>query len=751
MSGGGGRDAERERGAAEEDAPVAARLRPTLFVGLGGTGKEVLLRLRRRILQHDWDGRRVDDLARFPAARFLYFDTDTTDAIESDRSRRGDAFAAAVRFRENERLQKRVDIRRTMTEIDNLPLIGDWLPEADLSSINTEKGAGQVRAISRLLFFDQFAILQRRVREAGDALLNSVSNQHELERLNLEIDPELRIVVVCSAAGGTGSGAFIDLGLMARSLRNPRPAQVDLVLLLPGGFKGNNYQRVNANSFAALMELEHAMRPGSEPPYVERWTEREGPVRGIAPYDDVYLVDSRNVLMAGTDQVEQVFDMLADILFEDLGSSEFAARKRSISPNQQQFKMVNYSPPLSPRVGERSLSWSCAFSSFGQAIVDTKAQVAVDTAVARAAKAMLKGYFNVALEESGRLPTVEERDRFLAEEFLLRTVSFEEALDGLDDRGSINEPALLGALLRNENGESVAGELALLVQRRFESELFGGAELANLPILVLREFEQRRDDVLGTMQHNAPVGPAGAAVVANRQRLARERRGNGEGGIRDTLFRILDNRSRGGLDYAIRLVEDSKPEMDAAVAELDAVERRYAARAEQTRMRFEGSLENLKEAVAGRFLLGPDRRAAMRYLGHLRTEIIYLLTMLLRRQAAIEARTFLREMSAELGTRRGVDADGRILWDGAVAELVAGRRLVEQCLGGFDAEIALLQEAVSREEAGTYLVLPDADAEADTLLRTEPAEIERWAAEIFDGGGGSRALFPVLEDEGERA
>ncbi|MBE7212247.1 MAG: DUF4339 domain-containing protein, partial [Gluconacetobacter diazotrophicus] len=61
------------------------------------------------------------------------------------------------------------------------------------------------------------------------------------------------------------------------------------------------------------------------------------------------------------------------------------------------------------------------------------------------------------------------------------------------------------------------------------------------------------------------------------------------------------------------------------------------------------------------------------------------------------------------------------------------------------------QEAVSREEAGTYLVLPDADAEADTLLRTEPGEIERWAAEIFDGGGGSRALFPVLEDEGERA
>ncbi len=251
--------------AAKENQAVAVKLRPTLFVGIGGTGKEVLLRLRRRILQNDWGGRRINDLSRFPIASFLYFDTDTTEAVESDRSQRTDPMARAVAFRESERLQKRVDVRHYMSELENFPHIQAWLPESDLSSINTEKGAGQVRAISRLLFFDQFKVLQGLVRSQGDALLNSVGRQNELSHLNLDIENELRVVVVCSAAGGTGSGSFIDFGLAVRSMRNPRPGQTDLILVLPGGFKGANYERVNANAFAALMELEHAMRPNTQP------------------------------------------------------------------------------------------------------------------------------------------------------------------------------------------------------------------------------------------------------------------------------------------------------------------------------------------------------------------------------------------------------------------------------------------------------------------------------------------------------
>jgi hypothetical protein len=733
-----------------KDRDVTVRLRPTLFVGLGGTGKEVLLRLRRRILQNDWGGRRIDDLSRFPIASFLYFDTDTTEAIESDRSKGLDPLARLVSFRESERLQKRVDVRHYMNEIENFPHIQSWLPEADLSSINTEKGAGQVRAISRLLFFDQFKILQGLLRAQGDALLNSVGRQNELTHLNLDIEHELRVVVVCSAAGGTGSGSFIDFGLAIRSMRNPRPAQTDLVLLLPGGFKGANYERVNANAFASLMELEHAMRPNTQPPYADRWADLERPLPNLAPYNDVYLTDSRNVLGAGTGKIDEIYDMIADVLFEDFGSSEFAGRKRSIAPNQAQFKVVNYLPPLSQKVGEKSLSYSCGYSSFGQATIDTKARVAVDTAVAQCAQGMLKSYFNVAMEDSGRLPTTEERDRFLAEQFQSQQTSFEDALEGLEDRDSINEPTLIETLLQLESGESVVANVGAQVHRVYESDRFRG-DLRNLPTLVLREFDQRRSDVLGTIEHRTEAGPAAMHVSASRRRLAARLRGGGDEGLRATLFRYLDNRARGGLDYTIHLVQDSKLKIDELIAELERIEQRYLARADQTRRRFEHSLENLKEAVGRGFPFGPDRKAADRYLEHLRTETVYHLAMLLRRQAALEARIFLREMSDELGTPRGVDNEGRTIWDGAIATLVAGRTAVERTLHGFDTEISLLRDAVSREDAGMFLVLPDADADAETLLRSSQADIDRWAQDIFQDEGGSRTLFPVLEDDGRRA
>ena len=64
-----------------DDAPKPAdsrkdeklvKLRPTLFVAIGGTGMEVLMRLRRRTLNALWgSGVRVESLADFPVAQFV--------------------------------------------------------------------------------------------------------------------------------------------------------------------------------------------------------------------------------------------------------------------------------------------------------------------------------------------------------------------------------------------------------------------------------------------------------------------------------------------------------------------------------------------------------------------------------------------------------------------------------------------------------------------------------------------------------
>src|SRR5690349_22056719 len=83
-------------------ADTSIDVRPTLFIGVGGTGMEVLLRLRRRILNAPWGPAgaplRVESLAEFPAAQFLHFDLDTGAVIEHGRAQADDLQYELVRF-----------------------------------------------------------------------------------------------------------------------------------------------------------------------------------------------------------------------------------------------------------------------------------------------------------------------------------------------------------------------------------------------------------------------------------------------------------------------------------------------------------------------------------------------------------------------------------------------------------------------------------------------------------------------------
>lgn len=735
--------------------PQITKLRPTLFVALGGTGKEIALRLRRRILLHDWGGagsiRRLRSIEDFPIASFIYFDTDTTEAIETDRNQGGDPVSRAVGFRDPEKLQHGVDVGHYMRELESYPHIREWLPEGDLSKINTEKGAGQVRSISRLLFFDKFTRFQQMVREQGNAVLNNIGRAKQLSDLSLDIEHKLRVVVIASTAGGTGSGSFIDAGLAIRSISDPEAEQVDLVLLLPGGFRGANLQRVNANSFAALMELEQVMRPGSTPAYVNRWTnDGQRPVKDL-PYNDVYLIDTTNVSRDQTNEVNHIYDMVADVLFEDFGNSEFSSRKRSVSVNSNQFKLVNYFPPLPERFGQKALSYSCIYSSFGQATIVTKGGAALEAASVGASKAMIQSFFNVAVQDSGRLPTPDERQRFAETTFFLGQTTFDETLGGVEDTQTINEPVLIGELLRQDTGDTVETRLADQIQKRYAEEIRTSSDVRNWPIQAQRVFDESRDDVTGRMEHTSEYGPSGAMVKANRRRLLAHLRSDEPGAVRGLLFSYLDNRARGGLDYTLKLVSETKLTLENQGRLLEEVKDRYESRAKTVRDRFNRSLDNLREAGKSRLLLGPDRKAAERFLEHLREETTYYVKLRLRAVACVEAIEFVTAASKYLGESRGMDLEGREQWDGAIAELVQGKRQIEAVANELDEEVKLLNDAVSRQNAGTYIVLPDADAEADSLLELSQQEIDSWAADVFKGEGGSRTLFPKLDNPVQKA
>ena len=205
-------------------------VRPTLFIALGGTGMEIMMRIRRKLLLADWNGNRISSLADFPAAEFLYLDTDVAKASESKHfSMKGDPILHAIELGSAECIQEKSDVARYQNARETYPEISAWLHGDDLSTVVTENGAGQVRAISRALFFTNAERIRNLVQQKLRSLTSNVqaAGMDRMRKLGLEVEVRNpRVVVLASTAGGTGSGAsWTPATCCGRSpIRNPTPS-----------------------------------------------------------------------------------------------------------------------------------------------------------------------------------------------------------------------------------------------------------------------------------------------------------------------------------------------------------------------------------------------------------------------------------------------------------------------------------------------------------------------------------------------
>ena len=291
----------------ERKAEQSIDLRPTLFIGIGGTGMEVLMRVRRRILNTMWGGSgartRIESLTEFPVAQFIQFDLDTGAIVDSGRAQSEDLQFDQVKFTDDEKIVEGFDMDKYSRDDDALekyPHIKEWLSLTPKKirelGIDPSKGAGQIRAVSRLYLFDKYIKIRDKIRLKLKNLKAGLSHESQLSALGLRMETsKFRIVIVGSVAGGTGSGAFLDMGLMARWLAKSEVghADVELMLFLPTGYAGANKDRTEANGYAALMELESAMLGNKG--YVGRWDAYDQPELPREPYHEVYLIDSGNL------------------------------------------------------------------------------------------------------------------------------------------------------------------------------------------------------------------------------------------------------------------------------------------------------------------------------------------------------------------------------------------------------------------------------------------------------------------------
>lgn len=318
-------------------------VRPTLLIGLGGSGKEVLLRLRRLFEARH---KRPD----LPIIEFLWIDTDIVN-----KSLDGTAYDEITR-RVELNADERIDARMTPQEVEGYyqavranPHIFSWFP-SELSQLGSSilvAGAGQIRPFGRLAFHHKFSVIRDRIQSKLQRMGNA-ERRREAEGMSFRVDNRMEVVVVTSLAGGTGSGMFIDLGFLLGHLR--KNLNLDLsttgIFFLPDIFTGkvSNAEPLMANSFAALMELGTFMAPRvgagraeGPKPFVFSWTREMDFEVHAPPFETAYLIDRKNLSGEHSEDFVEPFQMVAEFISLDFEQTRLAQQKRSNRSNMDQY------------------------------------------------------------------------------------------------------------------------------------------------------------------------------------------------------------------------------------------------------------------------------------------------------------------------------------------------------------------------------------------------------------------------------
>ena len=307
-----------------------------LMIGLGGTGKEVLLRLRRLIVE------KYGTLENLPCIQFLHLDTDQTSNTQQqyDRNTQDDPLFDKIKFQPMERISLGIEggCSKYLTNINAFPNIREWFQTKgkikDLGDMG--EGAGQVRMASRLGFYDNYPDIESGLSQAYRRL-SSERVRDIVNDIGFKFDPSLmNIYVVTSIAGGTGSGTFLDMGFLLKTMF-PDAIRIG-ILFLPSFFSGYaGKTRMQANGYAALKELNHYSF-GHE--FAANWTGNQVKAVYPPPFDYTYLLEGKNEAgeAIGTSNEEySIYQMAAETVFQDFSLGDFAGMKRAIRINLKNF------------------------------------------------------------------------------------------------------------------------------------------------------------------------------------------------------------------------------------------------------------------------------------------------------------------------------------------------------------------------------------------------------------------------------
>lgn len=296
-------------------------LRPTLIMGLGGSGLRIAVELKARLEEQFGKNGQYQR-----AIRFLCFDT-ANERFRASYPNHPEQSAELEPDREFIRISD-VPLHNLVDNRSENPAISAILPEI-LYSTQIDQGAQQVRRLGRVAWFYHYQSIRTRLEASLSALRSmdamgslglSADGRYELKMRDRQ---RLRVFICTSICGGTGSGTFIDAAYLVRHLAqnfgiNSRGVDVIGIFLLPECFpqiKTTGGGRIRANAYASLLDLEYynqqalstealykVVMPGNETIEVKN-----------APYSLAYLVQPSG--SQGSIAYDQVPSVLADAMY----------------------------------------------------------------------------------------------------------------------------------------------------------------------------------------------------------------------------------------------------------------------------------------------------------------------------------------------------------------------------------------------------------------------------------------------------
>ncbi|HTU19254.1 MAG TPA: tubulin-like doman-containing protein [Gemmataceae bacterium] len=247
---------------------------PALVLGLGQLGLNVVQRLRRNLHL------RFGGMDRLPHLRLMVLDTDpevvrtATRGPDGARLSETDVLLAPLN-RPSHYLKPR----------DGRPDVDSWLSSRMLYRIPRSQVTTGVRALGRLAFCDNYRLILRRLQTELNACMNPDGLASALSQTELGLrSNRVRVYVVTSLAGGSGSGMFLDVAYTVRTLlRQAGFTQPDVVglFLLPSVDHSRTRIQTLGNTCAALRELSYFGRPGTS--FTAKYHQREPALQDSDP------------------------------------------------------------------------------------------------------------------------------------------------------------------------------------------------------------------------------------------------------------------------------------------------------------------------------------------------------------------------------------------------------------------------------------------------------------------------------------